>query len=583
MRSASGRGIDVERRTLDDAAMRALFAATPAALVTFALATAVHAADRVQPHPDIAVGHKLIAYTGPRFLTGEPFMAEAHTVIVDETGRVRALLKGLPPPGQYQEQTLPGALAVAGLHDAHIHLQGVGQARDQVALLGATSPAEVKARVAAWTSNNPKAAAVRGRGWDQSLFPGQAWPTAKDLEGAGALPILLERIDGHAAWANTALMTLAGIDKGTKDPAGGKILRDALGEPMGVFIDNAIDLVAHKMPAPSAGDLERWLIEGLHACADVGLVAVHDMGMSVAASKVLMRLDDAQQLPLRVFVYLDGSDPAAYEILGTRPASERLSIVGVKLYADGAMGSRGAALLEGYADDTGNKGLLLTEPGELRKRITRVHDKGYAAAVHAIGDRGNRVVLDAMKASPAPAGVRDRVEHAQLVHPSDFSRFALQHVVASMQPTHATSDMRWAQQRLGAERVKGAYAWRTMLDKGAVLAFGSDAPVENERPQWGIYAALTRQDSEGAPAGGFLPEQKLTQAEALAAFAAGAAYAVGREQHLGALTPGMFFDVTLFSDDAAQQSEAGNAKAWLRTKPVGTVVGGVLRQTRNQR
>ncbi len=546
-----------------------------AALLSFA------AADRVEPHPDIPVGQKLTAYTGPRFLTGEEFMPEAQTVVVDETGRVRALLKGPPPKGVYTEKKLPGALAVAGLHDAHLHVQGVGAARDRVALLGSKSAAEVKQRVKAWTQKNPKAAVVTGRGWDQSLFPGQAWPTAKDLEGAAAdKPVLLERVDGHAAWASVSLMKLAGITKETADPAGGKIMRNDKGEPTGVFIDNAIDLVTAKLPAPTDSDVERWIVEGLAACADAGLVAVHDMGMSVAATKVVMKLDDDNKLPLRVFVYLDGGDAASYEVLGTRPPSDRLSIMGVKLFADGAMGSRGAALLDEYADDKGNKGLLLTEPAELQKRIAKVHGKGFAAAVHAIGDRGNRVVLDAMKASPAPNGVRDRIEHAQLVEKSDFARFALLHVVASMQPTHATSDMRWAEQRVGAERVKGAYAWRTMLKGGVALAFGSDAPVEDERPQLGVYAAITRQDADGKPAAGFMPEQKVTQREALAAFAAGSAYAVGKEQHMGALTPGMFFDVTLFNDDPVKKTEAGDPKAWLRTKPVGTLVGGVLREAR---
>jgi hypothetical protein len=540
---------------------------------------------RPQPHPDIPIGTTLTAYTGPRFLTGETFVPEARTVIADETGRVRALLKGPPPESRYPVVTLPGALAVAGLHDAHIHIQGVGQGRDQVKLLGSKSAAEAKKRVAEWAQKHPDAAAVLGRGWDQSLFPGAAWPTWKDLEGADAKgrPILLERVDGHAAWANKKMLDVAGITKDTRDPPGGKILRDDHGEPTGVLVDNAIDLASKKLPAPSSADLERWLKAGLDACAEAGLVAVHDMGMGVQQAQILMKLDDAGALPVRVFVYLDGTDPASYELLSTRKPSPHLKLMGVKLYADGAMGSRGAALLDDYSDDKGNKGLLLTEPAVLAERIALVHQKGFAAAVHAIGDRGNRVVLDAMKASPAPDGVRDRIEHAQLVSTAasgadDFQRFAEQHVVASMQPTHATSDMRWAEQRVGSVRVKGAYAWRTMLEHGVRLAFGSDAPVEDERPQLGIYAAITRQDADGKPPEGFLPEEKLTQTEALKAFAAGAAYAVGMEQHLGALTPGMFFDVTLFVDDAAAQADAGDTKAWLKTRPAGIVVGGVLRE-----
>ena len=554
------------------AALPALLAAT--------LALPVGAAEPKSlpmPHPELPVGQKLTAYVGPRFVTGERFVPVAKAVLVDETGRVRALLKEAPPVGTYPTVKLPGALAVPGLHDAHLHVQGVGQAKDRVALLGSKSPAEVKAKVAAWAAQHKDAAAVRGRGWDQSLFPGAAWPSWRDLEGATDKPILLSRVDGHAAWANQAMLALAGITAKTPDPKGGKIHKDDKGEPTGILIDNAIDLAEAKLPAPSEADLERWLLGGLHAFAAAGLTAVTDQGTSKAAWRVLARLDDAGKLPIRVFVYLDGAEEGALELLGQRAPTDKLRALGVKLYADGAMGSRGAALLADYSDEKGNQGLLLTEPKVLLERVRAVHGKGFAAAIHAIGDRGNRVVLDAFQASRPPAGVRDRVEHAQLVHPADFARFAKLGAIASMQPTHATSDMRWAEARVGKERVKGAYAWHTMLKDGAALAFGSDAPVEDERPALGIYAALTRQDAAGQPPGGFLPEERLSQAETLAAFAAGAAFAVGLERELGALTPGMFFDVSLFSDDAALATDKGDASAWLRTKPVGVVVGGALR------
>lgn len=535
------------------------------------------------PHPDIPVGKKLTAYVGPRFLTGERFVPVAGAVLVDETGRVRALLKEAPAPGSYPIVKLPGALAVAGLHDAHLHVQGLGQAKDRVALLGAKSPAEVKARVSAWTAQHKDAAAVRGRGWDQSLFPGASWPSWRDLEGAADKPILLSRVDGHAAWANRAMLALAGITRDTRDPPGGKIHKDDKGEPTGILIDNAIDLAEAKLPAPTDADLARWLLGGLEACADAGLTAVTDQGMSRAALRVLSKLDDEGKLPVRVFVYVDGAEAGALELLGARPPTDKLRVMGIKLYADGAMGSRGAALLADYSDEKGNQGLLLTDPKVLKERVRAVHAKGYAAAIHAIGDRGNRVVLDAFDASRAPPGVRDRVEHAQLVHPKDFARFASRGVIASMQPTHATSDMRWAEQRVGAERVRGAYAWRTMLKDGVALAFGSDAPVEDERPQLGIYAALTRQDADGKPLEGFLPGERLSQAETLAAFAAGSAFAVGMEQHFGALTPGMYFDVSLFSEDAALATDKGDAKAWLKTRPVGVVIGGALRAPRPAR
>ncbi|MBI1949123.1 MAG: amidohydrolase [Deltaproteobacteria bacterium] len=546
-------------------------------------ANAVEPMSQPSPHPDIPVGTKLTAYVGPRFLTGEAMVPEAKAVLVDETGRVRALLKREPPAGSYPTVKLPGALAVPGLHDAHLHVQGIGQARAQVQLLGSTTPAEVKKRVAAFAAEHKDAAAVRGRGWDQSLFPGATWPNAGDLEGATDKPALLSRVDGHAAWANKAMLTLAGITKDTRDPPGGKIHRDDKGEPTGILIDNAIDLAEQKLPAPTDADLARWLLAGLEACADGGLTAVTDQGMSRAAVRVLSKLDDEGKLPTRVFVYLDGAEAGALDLLGARAPTERLAFLGTKLYADGAMGSRGAALLAPYSDEPKNSGLLLTDPKVLLERVRAVHKKGFAAAVHAIGDRGNRVVLDAFDKSPAPAGARDRIEHAQLVNPRDFARFAKRGVIASMQPTHATSDMRWAEQRVGKERLVGAYAWRTMLKDGVALAFGSDAPVEDERPALGIYAALSRQDADAKPPGGFMPEERLTQTETLRAFAAGSAYAVGQEQHLGALTPGMKFDVSLFSDDAASATDRGDASAWLRTKPVGVVIGGALRSPKPSR
>lgn len=531
---------------------------------------------RAQPHPEIAVGDVLTAYVGPRFLTGEAFVPEARTVLADETGRVRALLRGPPPPGRYPVVKLPGALAVAGLHDAHVHITGIGQARDHVQLLGTATPAEVKARVTAWAKAHPDAAAVRGAGWDQSRFPGAAWPTWRDLEGATDKPVFLTRVDGHAGLANKALLMRAGITRDTVDPPGGRIERDATGEPTGVLIDNAMHIADKQLPGPTDADILRWLDVGLRACADAGLVAVHDMGMSVTVARALVTLDDAGALPLKVFVYLDGNDDASYTFLGTRPPSARLAFVGVKLYADGAMGSRGAALLEDYSDAAGNRGLLLTAPAELERRVAQVHTLGFAAAVHAIGDRGNRVVLDAFEKSPAPAGVRDRVEHAQLIAPEDFARFGRLGIVASMQPTHATSDMRWAEARVGAERVKGAYAWRTLLENGVMLAFGSDAPVEDERPAWGLYAAVTRQNHDGTPPEGFLPAQRVSLSQALAGFSAGAAWAVGAERHMGALTPGMAFDVTLFEDDVA----AAATRALVDARIAGTLVDGTLRKAR---
>ena len=533
----------------------------------------IDARTRPEPHPNIAHGTKLTAYIGPRFVTGEEFMPEAAVVVADETGRVRLLMRRVPEQNPYPVVTLPGKLAVAGLHDAHLHVEGIGQSLENLDLTAAKSAAELKKLVTAWAKAHPDLSVVKGRGWDQSRFPKQAFPTAKDLEGAAKVPVLLTRVDGHAVVVNKVLLDLAGITKDTKDPDGGRIIRDDKGEATGVLVDNAIDLVTAKLPAPTDADRERWLTRGLDACADAGLVALHDMGMELASAKVLMKLDAAGQLPVRVFVYLDGTKEESYEFLGSQKNSEKLYFMGVKLYADGALGSRGAALIDDYSDEPGKKGLMLTEPALLEKRIQQVHKKGYQAAIHAIGDRGNRVVIDLLVKNHT-VDIRDRVEHAQVMALDDIPKLYAPRITASMQPTHATSDMRWAKDRLGDARLQGAYAWRRVLDTNAALAFGSDAPVEDVRPAWGIYAALTRQDHDGNPKGGFTPDQKLTTAETLQAFARGAAWAVNLERHDGALTPGMFFDVSLFDVDAAASADP---KDWLKAKPLGTVVSGSLR------
>ncbi len=533
----------------------------------------IDARTRPEPHPDIPHGTELTAYVGPRFLTGDDFLPEARVVVADEHGRVRLLMKQVPSPNPYKTVTLPGKLAVAGLHDAHLHIEGIGMGLENLDLTTTKSAAELSKKVSDFQKNHPGLAVLKGRGWDQSRFPKQAFPTWRDLEGAASVPVFLTRVDGHAALVNKQLLDIAGITKGTKDPDGGRILRDEKGEPTGVLVDNAIDLITRHLPAHNDADRERWLTRGLDACADAGLVAVHDMGMDVASAKILLKLDQAGKLPTRVFVYLDGTADASYDFLGTVKNSEMLSFMGVKLYADGALGSRGAALIDDYSDEPGKKGLLVTEPAVLERRIVQVHQKGFQAAVHAIGDRANRTVIELLTKHHA-VDVRDRLEHAQVMAVDDIPRLYAPRITASMQPTHATSDMRWAEARVGKERLKGAYAWRTVVDSGADLAFGSDAPVEDVRPAWGIYAALTRQDHDGNPKGGFTPQQKLTTTETLQAFARGAAWAVNLERHAGALTPGMYFDVSLFDVDAAASADP---KAWLTARPTGTVVGGRLR------
>lgn len=512
-----------------------------------------------------------VIYTGPVFLTGDPGTPVAAAVGVDASGRITRLYAEVPDAAPGRLRKLPGRLALPGLHDAHLHLIGIGALAEQIDLGGSRSAAEARERVAAYAAAHPELPVLQGRGWDQNLFPGREFPGWRDLEGVDVRPICLRRVDGHAAWVNRAMLDLAGIDAGTPDPEGGRILRDSAGEATGLLVDNAVDLALDRLPEPTEADRERRLLSGMTACAADGLVAVHDMGLTAADVRILGRLDAENRLPVRVFGYLEGSEEGILDLMDYRSPGDRFEVAGVKFYADGALGSRGAALLADYSDEPGSRGLLIQPPEELAEMVGRVIAMGGAVAVHAIGDHGNRAVLEALEKAGA-GSARNRIEHSQIVAPEDFARFAAVGAIASMQPTHCTSDMGWAPDRLGADRLAGAYAWRTMLDLGVPLAFGSDAPVEPQDPLAGIHAAITRQDRDGRPEGGWLPGQRLTEAEAVAAFTSGAAYAVGREADLGALTPGRFFDATLLDGDPR-----GEAAEWLRARPAGTVVGGVPR------
>jgi hypothetical protein len=394
-----------------------------------------------------------------------------------------------------------------------------------------------------------------GRGWDQNDWPGQEFPTAADLDQAfPAQPVWLERVDGHAAWANSVAMRAAGIDADTPDPEGGRILRDAGGKPTGVFIDNAIALVQRHVPTPDRDQRRRALELALDSAVAAGLTGVHDAGVSREDLSLYRELADDGALPLRVHAMADGDaaalDQLCKEGLYAHPGG-RLQMRAVKLYADGALGSRGAALLADYDDDKGNRGLMLEAPARLASIIQRAASCGVQPAVHAIGDRANRSVLDAYAAlTPEQRQtLRPRIEHAQVVDPDDIPRFAELGVIASMQPTHATSDMPWAQARIGAQRLRGAYAWRRFLDAGTAMALGSDFPVERVEPLLGIYAAITRQDAEGKPPGGWLPDQRMTLAETLDGFTRGAAFAGHAETETGSLEVGRRADFVVLSMD----------------------------------
>jgi predicted amidohydrolase YtcJ len=444
--------------------------------------------------------------------------------------------------------------AVPGLADAHGHLVLFGRSLAEVDCRGAASAAECAARAGERARTLAATAWVRGRGWDETRWRDPAPPTAEVLGRAvGGRPAVLERVDGHAAWVSPRALAIAGINPGTPDPPGGRIARDARGYPTGLLVDRAQDLVLARMPPPTEGEIEDALARAFSALARVGITSVHDAGVPPIALPVLRRLAEADRLPLRVYAMLDGTvAPAelreAMEAWRPTPEIGRLAVRAVKLFADGALGSRGAALLAPYADDPGNDGLLLLEPEALRARIREIVAAGFQPAIHAIGDRACREVLRALVAAgPAAKALRPRVEHLQILDAEDAPLLREAGAIASMQPVHAASDGPWVPARLGAgtARLGGAYACRRAA-AFAPLAFGSDFPVEDPDPRAGLVAAETRRTRTGEV---FLPEQALRRDEALRAFTAGAAYASFAEGRRGMVREGFDADLTAFGED----------------------------------
>jgi predicted amidohydrolase YtcJ len=494
------------------------------------------------------------------------------------------------------EIPVDGLTVVPGLTDAHAHLYGFGASLDRLALAG-ESYAEVLDTVRRAVEERRALGRetpsewIEGRGWDQNGWPGRSFPTKGDLDRISPVcPIAFVRIDGHACWANSAALRIAGISKETPDPLGGRILRDPAGEPTGVLVDRAVELLDAAIPAPSDATIERRLLAAMTAAARVGLTEVHDAGvegrLAPRVLAILEQLAAKSDLPIRVYHMLGiDADPAwlasQYRI-GPRKSGrdDRLRVRAVKIFLDGALGSRGAALLADYSDDPGNRGLLVTEPSALKRQLLDAVHSGFQVAVHAIGDRANRVALDTFEAVAGEAGSdpRFRIEHAQVLDPADLPRFARLGVIASMQPTHATSDMPWAEARLGATRLRGAYAWKSLLRSGAVVAGGSDFPIEQMAPSLGLYAAITRTDEEGRPEGGWLPDERLDRSEALALYTTGAARAAFEEGERGRIAPGFRADLTLFAG-----SPTVVAPAKLRQLPVAmTVVGGQITHQRGR-
>ncbi len=476
---------------------------------------------------------------------------------------------------------LRGKTVLPGLIDAHGHVFGLGEQFIQLNLTGTASLGDALAATRTYAAANPQLTWLRGRGWNQEIWKLGRFPTAAELDGAVAdRPVWLERVDGHASWANSRALQLAGITRDTPDPAGGKIVRDANGDATGLFIDAAQALVLKVMPRQSQAESRAFLDRALQEIAAVGLTSVHDAGVGVAEDALYREYADAGKLSVRVYGMIGDTGADFDQLAKAGPLKDYASgsyvLRAVKLYSDGALGSRGAALLAPYSDEPKSHGLLFNTDADIGAKMDKAIKRGYQVNVHAIGDAGNRQILERYQQllkDPTSRGQRHRMEHAQVVDLADIARFKTIGIVPSMQPTHATSDMNMAEQRVGPQRIKGAYAWRTFLKQGSRIACGSDFPIESPNPFFGIHAAVTRQDAAGLPVNGWHPDQAMTLTEALRCFTLDAAWAGHQEKDLGTLEKGKWADFVvvdrdLFAIPAKDIHAIKVEQTWVAGRPV---------------
>jgi hypothetical protein len=499
-------------------------------------------------------------------------------LVIDDEGKVAQILtsKDKKPQTDFREDG-KGAVMIPGLIDAHAHVMGIGIGALTLDLSDTNSLQEALDKIRTFAAENPDRPWILGRGWNQEKWNLGRFPTAAELDSAVAdRPVYLARVDGHAGWVNSVAMQVASVDASSKAPQGGRIERLSDGKtPSGVFIDNAMDLMQNAVPAPRPKERDLAFAEAQKVLHRYGITAVADMGTSIEDWQAFRRAGDRGALTLRVMAYAAGADQMEL-IAGSGPSpwlyDDKLRMNGIKIYLDGALGSRGAWLKQPYADDPGNTGLPLTGPAKLRNILVRAVQGNFQPAIHAIGTAANEDALNAIAeiAESFPGDRRWRIEHAQIVDPVDLPKFGRNGIIASMQPVHQTSDRLMAEARLGPDRLEGAYAWNTILKLGGRLAFGSDAPVESPDPFAGIAAATTRMDAEGQPFGGWRPQERVNREQALAGFTSEAAYAGFAEGRFGRLLPGERADFVLIDRDPLIASP-GELRA---TKVLETWVGG---------
>ena len=500
-----------------------------------------------------------------------------HAMWIGDDGRVKQLYeRGDRTPHTRYRIDGRGRTLIPGLIDAHGHVMGLGLSALSLDLSDTNSLEEAQRRIAEYAAANPTPRWIVGRGWNQERWGLGRFPTAADLDAIVAdRPIWLERVDGHAGWANTAAMREAEITAQTQAPSGGRIERSGR-NPSGIFVDAAMPLVERVIPPPLPIQRDRALARAQEILLSNGLTAVADMGTSAEDWAVMRRAGDAGRLNVRILSYASGIENLL-AVAGTRPTpwlyDGRLRMVGVKLYLDGALGSRGAWLKQPYRDAPNQRGLPLVTDTVLKNLMSRAAMDNFQVAVHAIGDQANALLLDAIDelAETYTGDRRWRIEHAQIVDPADLPRFARHGTIASMQPVHQTSDRLMAEARMGIERLGGAYAWRSMLANEVPLAFGSDFPVESPNPFHGLAAAISREDAQGQPPGGWLPEQRLNMLQAFAAFTRGAAYAGFAEDRIGSLEPGRYADFILIDRDIFRTEDQNEIR---ETRVLETYVGG---------
>ena len=536
-------------------------------LVVFVALTAVALAAHAQPK----------YYHNANIYTLDPEQPRAEVMLVEDglitaIGSKAAVREAMRTQGVrvIDKVDMYGLTIIPGLIDAHGHMIGLGSlGLGMLDLRSADSYDEVINIIRDQASHLPAGTWIVGRGWDNEAWTDTRLPHhAKLSKAVPDHPVWITRVDGHAGLANAHAMELAGVTPQTPSPDGGEVLRDPQDEAVGLFIDNAKWLIGRVLPAGLTGTIEEAILQAQEMCLAAGLTGVHDAGVSPAEIEVYQKLEAEGKLKIRVYAMVHSETaPAYFENHGTTD-SFKLSVYAAKAYADGAMGSRGASLLEPYDDRPTDSegepytGLALTDPEAIEQLATHALEHNYQLCTHAIGDRANRETLDAYaralegwtppplrEGETEPLGHRLRIEHAQLVHPDDIARFAELGVIPSMQPTHCTSDMRWVEDRVGPKRAKGAYAWASLLKSGARPAFGSDFPVESHNPFLGIAAAITRQNADGEPAGGWHAEQRLTREETLRAFTIDAAYAAFWEERVGTLEAGKLADFIVLDRD----------------------------------